>query len=750
MDHTGLLLNISELNHILHKTTSLKTFLERCVDIVAQHFCSKVCSIYLYDREQKRIKLSSTIGLNQEKAATVSLKLGEGLTGLALEELRTIMVTESSKHPNYRYFPDLDEDKYDAYLGVPILRGIERIGVIVVQRHSSNPFHDEDAISLRGVANQLAAMIDYSRLLIASVTTTVPQIKMVPDIPKFIKGRSSSGGWAYGHVIVDSAPKQFDSIIEHLPTGNRTITDFNEAIAKTIDQLMDFQKQIEERLSDVASLIFSSHILLLQDEQFSGKMRVHINGGTEPAKAIVAVAEQVITAFSKQSNPYFQQKADDVRDVALRILENLAPGLDTFHNYKNAIVVASDLVPSDILLFSVENIAGIILIGGGVTSHVAILARSLKLPMIIADIPALLELPLNSTALIDGETGAIFINPDSLIRAPYEQRSKRRQMYVIAPEIPAHPVTIDGVAITMLANVNLLSDIGDARSMHAKGIGLYRTEFPFMIRSTFPTEEEQIEVYRRLIKGMEGLPVTFRTLDIGGDKALSYYSNSKENNPFLGMRSIRFCLENREVFKAQIRAILRAGVGADFNLMFPMIASVDELEKSKEIVEECKRELTVEGKPFYSNPRIGIMIELPAVLSIIDELAKRCEFFSIGTNDLVQYMLAVDRTNEKVSKFYCPHHPSVLHAIKNVADAAARAGIGISICGDMAHEGRYLEFLIGVGIRTISIDPLYFPMVSAAIQNIHSGTAVEKARKLLACCTINGVEEILFSSVENG
>jgi phosphotransferase system enzyme I (PtsP) len=743
MDHVGLLLSISELNHILFKTTSLTTFLGRCVDIVAKHFRSEVCSVYLYDPEQNRIRLNSTIGLNQEKAATVSLNLGEGLTGLALEELRTIMVAESSRHPKYRFFPDLNEDKYDAYLGVPILRGIERIGVLVVQRPSSHPFNDEDAKSLRGVANQLAAMIDYNRLLIASAQKTDAQLKMKPDFPKLIKGQSSSGGWAYGPILIDSVSKQFNAIPDRLQNESRTLADFNEAMSKTIDQLMGYQKQIEERLSDVASLIFSSHILLLQDDQFAGKIRLLINDGIEPVKAIVAIAEKVMAAFAKQDNPYFQQKADDIRDIALRILDNLAPKTEKLRNFKNAIVVASDLVPSDILLFSVEMAAGVILTGGGVTSHVAILARSLKLPMIIANVPALLELPPHSTALIDAETGNIFINPDSVVRAPYEQRSKQRHTPGNKPEIFENPSTADGVSITLLANVNLISDVADARSVYAKGIGLYRTEFPFMVRNTFPTEEEQIDVYSKLIKGMNGLPVTFRTLDIGGDKALSYYTNFKENNPFLGMRSIRFCLENKDVFKAQLRAILRAGSGADIHIMFPMISSVDELEQSHDTIAECKKELAAEKIPFSDNPRIGIMIELPAALNIIDELAKRCDFFSIGTNDLVQYMLAVDRTNEKVSKFYCPHHPSVLRAIKKTADAAHKAGIGISICGDMAHESRYLEFLIGIGIRTISIDPLYFSAVCSALKNMTTEKAIQKAGKLLACCTIKETEAVL-------
>jgi phosphotransferase system, enzyme I, PtsP len=743
VDHVGLLLSISELNEMLNETTSLPAFLDRCIAVVAQHFGADVCSIYLYDSVQECLNLVSTIGLNRENAASVSLRLGEGLTGLALQELRPIMTAQSSKHPNYRFFPGLLEEKYDAYLGIPILRGIERIGVLVIQRESSRPFEESDLTALRGVANQVAAMIEYARLLINNGKKTSPRAKENPPCPSFIKGRSASGGWALGPVLVKSEVRNLSALPDGVHSEPKTLDDFNHALERTIDQLTMYQKQVEERLTDVASLIFASHILLLKDEQFVGKVRRLIGEGVHPVKALVVVSEQYVTIFAKQNNPYFRQKADDIRDVAFRILDNLTHRAGGTRPVRNSIVIAPDLVPSDILLLSVEKAAGIVLIGGGVTSHVAILARSLKLPMVIADVPALLELPAGSKALVDAETGNIFVDPEPVVTAPYEQRRKRGQKLGVTDKSSLHPCTADGTEIAIFANVNLISDATDALAVHAKGIGLYRTEFPFMIRNAFPVEEEQYVVYHRLVESMRGLPVTFRTLDIGGDKALSYYADFVEHNPFLGMRSMRFCLENRGVFKSQIRAILRAGEKADLRIMFPMISSIDELDDAMAVVNECKQELLAERASFHPDPAVGIMIELPSALEICDELAKRCDFFSIGTNDLVQYILAVDRTNEKVAKYYCPHHPSVLRAIKRVADSAHKAGIELSVCGDMAHESRYLEFLIGSGIRTISIDPLYFPTVCSSLKSINTSRAVNYAEKLLACSSIKEAERIL-------
>jgi phosphotransferase system enzyme I (PtsP) len=337
----------------------------------------------------------------------------------------------------------------------------------------------------------------------------------------------------------------------------------------------------------------------------------------------------------------------------------------------------------------------------------------------------------------------VFINPAPAVREPFLLQTNRRKTRSRSDGLTADPRTLDGAAIAVFANVNLISDVADAMAVRAKGIGLYRTEFPFIVRNSFPTEDEQYIVYRKLIEGMKGLPVTFRTLDVGGDKFLSYHAGPLENNPFLGLRSMRFCLENREMFKTQIRAILRAGSEADIRIMFPMISSIDEVDETHAIIAECVGELTAEEFPFHPRPSLGIMVELPAVLGFIGQLAKRVDFFALGTNDLIQYILAVDRTNEKVAKYFCPHHPAVLQAINIVAASALKEGIGLSVCGDMAHENRYLEFLIGVGIRTISIDPLYFPSVCSTLRTIDAAKAAEKAAKMLACSTIKEVEAVM-------
>lgn len=307
--------------------------------------------------------------------------------------------------------------------------------------------------------------------------------------------------------------------------------------------------------------------------------------------------------------------------------------------------------------------------------------------------------------------------------------------------------TKDSVRVVLLSNVNLLGDLELAKMYKAEGIGLYRTEFPFIVRNDFPSEEEQYVIYRQLIEKMPGQEVTFRTLDIGGDKVLSYFEHHhKEKNPYLGMRSIRFSLKHVDIFSQQLRAILRAGVGRDIRIMFPMISSIDEYMQAKRILTTCVDNLKEESSPCNVNPKVGLMIELPAVLEIIEELAKMADFFSIGTNDFIQYMLAVDRTNEKVSDLYLPHHPAILRALKKIVAAANKHKIDVSVCGDMAHDPKYLPYLLGIGVRKLSVNPTFLPLIQSAINKIDSRKAKKAAQTVLSYGRLRDIMEAMSNA----
>jgi phosphotransferase system enzyme I (PtsP) len=520
-----------------------------------------------------------------------------------------------------------------------------------------------------------------------------------------------------------------------------TLEDFKDAVIKTEKQLEDFQSQIEERLADVASLIFSAQILMLKDQAFVDAITKEIQNGASVITSVVFVVESYVKKFESLQSDYLRQKAQDIRDIGRRLLDNLLEQDERFMDVRGKIVIADDLFPSDVLKLSSEEVKGIILLSGGATSHVCILSQSLSIPLVIARDSALLQILSHSHILLDAEQGNIYINPsDQVLDSTKDKRMAQLQ------SLPSHEETYtkDREKIFLLANINLLGDLKNARFFKAAGIGLYRTEFPFIIRSDFPSEEEQYVIYKKLVAGMPDKEITFRTLDIGGDKVLSYFQHhSKENNPFLGMRSIRFSLEHKDIFSQQIRAILRAAIGANVRIMFPMISSLDEYISAREVFRDCVISLKQEGQEFNPNIKLGMMVELPSVVEIIDEFAQIVDFFSIGTNDFVQYMLAVDRTNEKVSNLYLPHHPSVLRALKKVVEAAQRYGKDISICGDMAHEEKYLEYFLGIGLRKFSLNPSYLPRMQKAISTKSIAESNLITQKLLQTNRVSEISNLM-------
>jgi len=468
-----------------------------------------------------------------------------------------------------------------------------------------------------------------------------------------------------------------------------------------------------------------------------------IKRGVNPPTAIIQIVDDYARKFDEIANPYLREKKQDVKDIGRRLLDNLLGKTTEVERFRDHIIIAEELFPSDILKLFTEDIKGIILLSGGASSHLAILARSLSIPLVIVDTQKLLHLPSHTKILMDAEIGNVYINPTEEIIKTFERRNEERLAVRSSQgSSVGETKTKDGVKITLLSNINLLSDLKLAKEFNSEGIGLYRTEFPFIIRSNFPSEEEQYLIYRKLVEEMPEKEITFRTLDIGGDKVLSYYNFGKEENPFLGMRSIRFSLEHKEIFEQQIRAILRAGVKANIRIMFPMISSLDEFLSAQEVVRQSLRHLRKEGFEHQDKPKVGLMVELPSVLEIINELAEVTDFFCIGTNDFIQYMLAVDRTNEKVASFYLPHHPAVLRALFRVVHAAQIYKKDVSICGDMAHEERYIPYLLGIGLRKLSVDARYYPRIQSAIARVDLKKAEQETKQILQKATLREIREI--------
>ena len=748
-NHLGLLCNIGELNALFAGSDNIEAFLQQIVAMVSDHMDADVCSIYLYDEDFQELVLKATIGLNPDLINHTKLKIGEGLVGLAVQQKSALCEKNASMNPHFKLIPGMNEESYQSFLAMPISRGVEIIGALVIQRKESNSFSENDVMALKAITSQLASAIENTRILMSLRVTKIDTESVDRlDSYKIFKAEVASEGIVTAKATVIDDRKPYQALKKYVCKNSYTIEHFNRAVALTEKQLEDLQAQIERKLTGVSSLIFEAHILMLKDSEFTGSMLKFIKDGQDPVSAILKIADDYVEKFSTSLNEYTREKTNDVMDLARRLIHNLLSENhenDLGADWRGHIVIAKELYPSDILKLASEEVSGIILVGGGVTSHLSILARSLQIPMVIAGDSQLLKIFNNTMVLLNAELGSIHINPTEEMIANYRKEKKAElRLSKLMRFVKPTTFTQDGVRIQLLSNINLLMDTKRAQDFQSEGIGLYRTEFPFMIRSNFPTEEEQIIIYSTIMEQMEGKPVTIRTLDIGGDKVLAYYDNMDEKNPSLGMRSIRFSLHHKEIFHQQIRAILRAGSSTeDLRMTFPMVSSVDDFIQAKGHVMDCMEQLKKENFTYHENPKIGIMVETPSTLEIIDELARESDFFCIGTNDFIQFMLAVDRTNSMVSPYYVPHHPAILRSLKKIVDAAEQQNKPVSVCGEMAHQKCYIPFLLGIGLRTLSIAPRYVPQVQHAVSNLSMEDSIALANESLDKNTISDLA-ILF------
>ncbi len=750
-NNVDLICSIGELAGMFERTSSLPDFLGTVVSVVAYHMNAAVCSIYLWDDEAGELVLRANQGLNAEYIGKLRLKSGQGLVGMALKQLRPINAGAAASSPGFAAIPGLDEERFQSLLAVPILRGLNRVGVLVVQDPQQDYFSEHDIKALQAIGAQLATTIENAKLLMNLYREVEQEEKerKAAKMPSLFKGAGVSNGRALGKANVLGGLDAFLQLTQEVGGArvseqNGEAQDFEHALTRSLAQLETLQNDFDEHHGDVASLIFSAQLLMLKDSQFSGAMRNRIETGMRPAEAVVQVVNEYIQVFSRSKNPRLQEKAQDVKDLGHRILLNLGHGETEQADYEGEILITGELLPSDIVKFSAERASGLVMVGGGSSSHVSILARSLDLPMIVLNDDRALNIQQGTRLLMDVDHGNLFVEPDEELLAKHrEVLEAEKSAAELAAAVRPCTETGSGERVVLLANINLLSELRLAQRFKAEGIGLYRSEFPFIVRSEFPSEEEQYRIYRTVIERMEGHPVTLRTLDVGGDKMLSYFPMVSKENPFLGLRAIRFTLRHRDIFEDQLRAMLRAGVGADLRIMFPMISSLDDYQLAAQVVHDCCEDLARRGVLHHPNPMIGAMVETPSAVEIAPELSHEADFLCVGTNDLVQYVLAVDRTNESVSHMYLPYHPSVLRSLRRIVEAANQFQTPLSICGQMASDERMLPFLLGIGVRTLSMDTRMIPKIQAALATLHIDEARTLAAEMLARPRIVDIEELL-------
>ncbi len=555
------------------------------------------------------------------------------------------------------------------------------------------------------------------------------------DGEKVLRGIPVSAGVCRGKILVLDRPDDASIPRRELSEAELPgqLRRFEQALTETRHQILEVQGKVSQGMGAQDASIFDAHLLVLEDPTLIDEVTKFIHREKVTAEyAFHQVAEKYSATLAAIADEYLRERAADMRDVSERILQNLLgrrEEIDLRHLQEPCIIISHDLTPSRTAVLDKKMVLGFATDVGSKTSHTAIMARSLRIPAIVGLGDASRQLHTGQYALLDGYNGQLVLNPTDqtlfeygqLVRKQVSLEEKLRDAY----DQPA--VTLDGVRFTLSANIEQAADAEAVLASGAEGVGLFRTEYLFINRDSLPTEEEQYQAYRQIATALKPSAVIIRTLDLGGDKFLSHLQIPQEMNPFLGWRAIRYCLQEKEIFRHQLRAILRAAVEGNIKLMYPMISGLDELNQANALVETCRAELCAEGIPCAAQLEIGAMIEIPSAVLAADALAKRVKFFSIGTNDLIQYTLAVDRLNEKIAHLYQPTHPAIVRLIKMTADAGRARGIWTGVCGEMAGEPVLTPLLLGLGVDELSAAPSLVPRIKHLIRRLKFSDCKELA-----------------------
>ncbi len=526
---------------------------------------------------------------------------------------------------------------------------------------------------------------------------------------------------------------------------------FKKAVEEAKKQLSKLKEKLPEKLKEHA-FILDSHMMILNDNMLYDATIKRIKEKEINAEwALMESFEEIKNLFSQIEDKYISERVKDVENVVQRIMRNLVgDNKDDLEINEKSIIVAQELSPADTAGLDTKKVMGFITDGGGTTSHTAILARALELPAVMGLCSATKKIEDGNILIVDGDSGKVIVNPDDEDIIYYQEKKRQREKLrsFILKEANKPAITTDGHRVRVMANAELVEEVYILKEVGAEGIGLYRTEFQYLSRSNLPTEEELFQDYRKVAEIMSPHPVIIRTLDIGGDKFKDEFIKTNETNPALGLRAIRFCLKNPHIFKTQLKAILMASAYGNVQIMLPMISSLDEVLKTKSLLEEIKEELERENISYDPKIKVGIILEVPSSVMIVDILAKHVDFFSIGTNDLIQYTLAIDRTNKEVAYLYEPFHPSIIRMIKNLIEIADENNIPLSICGEMAGDPLCVPVLIGLGLRQLSMNSRMIPFIKKLIRSLSVEELKKDIEKIMKMDTSKQIRDYILNRMK--
>ena len=716
---------LRRLREIMALSDSGEVRLARIVVDIAAIMVAEVCSIYLRRRDES-MELVATEGLNPEAVHKTHLARGEGLVGLVAERADAVNLPEAQDHPSFSYRPETGEEIYHSFLGVPILRQGRAVGVLTVQNRTPRHYSEEEVEALQITAMVLAELVASGELGLAKGTGSRRS--------RMLKGVALSDGIALGHVVLHVPRVAVDTLIADNPEHEaKRLADAIDRLRGTIDTMLargDVARAGEHR--DV----LEAYRMFAHDRGWIRRMNEAVATGLTAEAAVARVQNDTRARIVRQTKPFLRERFNDLNDLSNRLLRMLT-GRSTAADEdlpEDTILVAHTMGPAELLDYDRKRLRGLILEEGAGASHVAIVARALDLPAIGQADGILNFLETGDPVVVDTDAEEIHIRPTPDLVSTYQDKvrfkAQRQAQYAKLKDQPA--VTRDGIEVELLMNAGLLVDLPHLPESGASGIGLFRTEFQFMIASTFPRLDEQQKMYSTVLDAVDGRPVVFRSLDVGGDKVLPYLRSTHEENPALGWRAIRMALDRPALLRTQLRALMRAANGREVRIMLPMVSDIAELSAARELIDMEIRHMKRHGHTLPERLQLGVMIEVPALLWQLDKLFPLVDFASVGSNDLLQFLYAADRTNVNVAQRFDPLSAPVLDMLGQIVVKAGKHDVPLTLCGEMAGQPLEAMALVALGFRSISMAPASLGPVKAMIRSLDAAAAIDKLKQAVS------------------
>ena len=706
---------LKRLRDTMARAGSVEDTLGEVVRTVANAMVAEVCSIYLL-RAGEVLELFATQGLNPSAVHRTRLRVGEGLVGDIAAHGRPLALADAQSHPHFAYRPETGEEIYQSLAGVPILRAGRMLGVLVVQNRTSRQYDEEEIETLQTIAMVLAEMVAAGHLVSPN---EVAQVDGIGLLPLRVDGVQLTPGVAIGHAVLHEPRIIIQRVVaEDIGQEQQRFDEAVTAVRDDVDRMLE----AHDMQSGEHREVLETFRMFVDDRGWIERVREGIGSGLTAEAAVQRAFDDVRSRLGQSTDPYIRERLSDLQDLANRLLLRLTGRSSADPNSlpDDMIVIARDMGPAELLDYDRTRLRGLVLEEGSALSHVAIVARALDIPVVGQTPNLLLRVEAGDSIVVDGDNAQVLVRPaEDILLSVYEAlevRARRRRKYAALRELPA--VTRDQAGISLNINAGLLIDMSHLDETGADGVGLYRTEIPFMVRSEFPDIDAQAWLYGRVLDLADGRPVVFRTLDVGGDKVLPYIGTFGDDNPAMGWRAIRIGLDRPAMLRRQLRALLMAANGRPLSVMFPMISEVSELMGARRLLELELERARARGQATPERLRVGVMFEVPALAWQLDSLLPHVDFVSVGTNDLMQFLFAADRGNSRLAGRYDTLSPALLRLLHFVVEKARPAGVELAVCGEMA--GRPVEALalLAVGVRTLSMTPGSIGPVKAMIRSL--------------------------------